>query len=90
MKLPKYVYKFEPDNPIINPHDFTNELIKYCERNNKKLYINHEGMEPIVTIDNIKYIGMLEQPKMIDIPILPMFYTQSYGFKWVYLYEYCT
>lgn len=88
MKLQKYTFRFEPENPITTPKEFTNELIKYCDSTNKELYIIHEGMEPVVLIDDIKYLGILEQPKMIDIPILPIYFVQSFGFKWVYLYEY--
>jgi hypothetical protein len=86
--MEKYAFYFEPDSPITNPREFTDELIKYCSKNNKDLTIIHEGMEPIVIIDDVKYVGMLEQPRMINIPILPIFYANSYGFKWVYLYRY--
>ena len=85
MKLQKYEYCFEPEEPITNEKEFTDELIKYCASNKKDLTIIHEGMEPIAIIDGIKYIGMLETPKVINIPF---FYTRSYGFKWVYLYKY--
>ena len=88
MKIQKYKFKFEPHDPITTPREFTDELIKYCDENNLDLIINKESMAPIVTIDDVKYIAMLEQPKIIDIPIFPIFYTQTYGFKWVYLYEY--
>lgn len=88
MKLQKYEYCFEPEEPITNEKEFTDELIKYCASNKKDLTIIHEGMEPIAIIDGIKYIGILETPKVINIPFLPLFYTKSYGFKWVYLYKY--
>jgi len=86
--MQKYEFYFEPDQPITNLREFTDELIKYCNKNNKDLTIIHEGMEPIVIIDDIKYICMLEQPRMINVPILPAFYVNSYGFKWVYIYKY--
>lgn len=86
--MEKYAFYFEPDDPITTPREFTDELIKYCKKTNKDLTIIHEGMEPIVIIDDVKYVGMLEQPRMINIPILPIFYVNSYGFKWVYLYKY--
>lgn len=86
--MEKYSYFFEPDQPITTAREFTDELIKYCKKENKDLTIIHEGMEPIVIIDDEKYMGMLEQPRLINIPILPVFYVNSYGFKWVYLYKY--
>lgn len=86
--MEKYSFFFEPEQPITNSREFTDELIKYCKKSNKDLTIIHEGMEPIVIVDNIKYICMLEQPRIINIPILPAFYANSYGFKWVYLYKY--
>lgn len=88
MKIERHAGYFEPDEPITNSKEFTNELIKYCNKNNKDLTIIHEGMEPVVIIDGAKYLCMLEQPRMIDIPILPAFYVQSYGFKFVYFYNY--
>lgn len=88
MKLQKYQYYFEPKNPITNEREFTEELIKYCDSNKNDLTIIHEGMEPIIIINGIKYIAMLEMPKVINIPFLPTFYASSYGFKWVYLYKY--
>ena len=88
MGIQRYTFKFEPSKPITIPREFTDELIRYCDENNLNLVINHEGMEPVVTIDNIKYIAMLEQPKMIDIPILPIHFTHSYGYERVYLYKY--
>ena len=88
MGIQKYTFKFEPNDPITTPREFTDELIRYCDEKDMNLVINHEGMEPVVTIDNIKYIAMLEQPKMIDIPILPIHFTHGYGYEWVYLYKY--
>ena len=32
MKLQKYEYCFEPEEPITNEKEFTDELIKYCDR----------------------------------------------------------
>lgn len=86
--MEKYSFYFEPKQPITNHREFTDELIKYCKKENKDLTIIHEGMEPIVIIDDKKYVAMLEQPRMLDIPILPVFYVNSYGFKWVYIYKY--
>lgn len=88
MKLQKYQYCFEPKNPITNEREFTEELIKYCDSNKSNLTIIHEGMEPIVIINGVKYIAILETPKVVNIPFLPIFYASSYGFKWVYLYKY--
>ena len=34
MKLQKYEYCFEPEEPITNEKEFTDELIKYCASNN--------------------------------------------------------
>jgi hypothetical protein len=86
--MENYSFYFEPDQPITNDREFTDELVKYCKKNNKDLTIIHEGMEPIVEIDNEKYVCMLEQPKMLNIPILPLFFVNSYGFKCVYIYKY--
>lgn len=86
--MEKYAYFFEPDDPITTKREFTDELIKYCKKENKDLTIIHEGMEPVVLIDGEKYVCMLEQPRMINIPIIPAFYANSYGFKWVYIYRY--
>lgn len=86
--MEKYSFFFEPEQPITNPREFTEELIKYSKKNDKIVTIIHEGFEPVVIIDDVKYICMLEPPRMINIPILPAFYAQSYGFKWVYLYKY--
>jgi hypothetical protein len=84
----KYSFYFEPEQPITIDREFTDELIKYCKKENKDLTILHEGMEPVVMIDGQKYICMLEQPRTINIPFLPAFYINSYGFKWVYIYKY--
>ncbi|MFL0247114.1 hypothetical protein [Candidatus Clostridium stratigraminis] len=32
--MEKFTFYFEPDNPITNPREFTDELIKYCKKNN--------------------------------------------------------
>lgn len=81
---PKYTMKFEPHEPICNVNDFTKELIKYCDEENKDLVILKEGMVPIVKIDGEKYFGQLESPRM-----LPFVYvSNTVGFKWVYLYLY--
>lgn len=88
--MEKYAFYFEPEQPITGPREFTDELIKYCKKSNKDLTIIHEGMEPIAIIDDVRYICMLEQPRMINIPIVPLFYANSFGFKWVYLYKYDT
>lgn len=47
LKMKKFEFYFEPDNPRTDPREFTDELIKYCKKNNKDLTIIHEGMEPI-------------------------------------------
>lgn len=82
MKTKKAKFYFEPKNSITTHREFTDELINYCNENKKDLTIIHEGMEPIAIIDGIKYLCILEPPRLINMPIF------SYGFKWVYIYKY--
>lgn len=83
----KFRFNFEPKKPITNPREFTDELISYCKKENKDLTILHEGMEPIVSINGEEYICMLENPKLVSMPILSLFASNTYGFKWVYIYS---
>lgn len=86
--IPSFTAWFEPDEPIMNSRDFTNELLKYSNENNIDLTIIKESMEPMVMLDGVKHVAMLEPPRMINIPFLPGFYSaRSYGFKFVYLYR---
>lgn len=85
----KHSIYFEPKEPITNKGEFTKELIDFCEENSKELVILHEGMEPIVLVDGVKYLCMLEPPHIATLPFLPtIYYSSSYGFKYVYLYKY--
>lgn len=86
--IPSATIYFEPINPITNEREFTEELFKYADKEKLNLVILKESMRPIVAINGVKHIGVLEIPRMINIPILPIFCAQSYGFKWVYLYKY--
>lgn len=80
---------FEPDEPIINCHDFTVELCKYAEKNKEQLTILKEGMEPTVEINGERYLCMLESPRMLKFPWSIFFATSSsFGFKFVYMYRY--
>lgn len=86
--MKKYSFYFEPNEPITTPREFTDELIAYGKREKKDLCITHEGMEPVVLIDGKKYLCILEQPRMVNTPVVPIFVSNTYGFKWVYIYEY--
>ena len=83
-----YTYWFEPDDPIMNKKDFTNELIRYCDKNHKDLIILKEGMEPVVQIDGKQYLCMLEQPRSVNFAGSFFFMAKTYGFKFVYIYPY--
>ncbi len=86
--IPSATIFFEPIEPITNEREFTDELFKYADKEKLNLVILKEGMRPIVTINGVKHVAVLEIPRMINIPLLPIFCAQSYGFKWVYLYKY--
>lgn len=77
-------FYFEPVNPITTKKEFTEELFKYAEREGKDLTVLREGMEPTVLLDGKKYTCMLEMPRTFSI----FFCTWTYGFRWVYFYEY--
>lgn len=66
MKLQKWQYCFEPKNPITNEKEFTDELFKYADKEKLNLVILEESMRPIVTINGVKYIAVLEVPRMIN------------------------
>lgn len=79
---------FEPNVPITTKREFTDELFKYAEREGKDLTILLEGMEPIVLLNGKKYICMLEMPRILNFPFSIFFSTMTFGFRWVYIYEY--
>lgn len=91
----RHTYWFEPEQPILNKGEFLVELFKFADREGKEIKILHEGMEPIVEIEQKKYVAMLESPHAVTLPgplwILQGFFVicqYTYGFKFVYLYEF--
>lgn len=91
--IPTPAFWFEPNEPILKPAEFTQELIDYCAAQGKSLEILHIGMEPVVYIDGKKYVYMLENPRMLEPKGLlrifaPLFTIRTYGFRFVYAYPY--
>lgn len=79
---------FEPNEPIMNSRDFTDEILKFGIREKKDITILHEGMEPVVLMDGIKYVAMLETPRTIDFKGSVFFMTRTLGFRFVYFHRY--
>lgn len=84
---------FEPAEPVTNKEEFVSEIVKYSIREGLDVEIMHEGMEPIAYVDGKKYLFMLEQPRMVELPgvfriIFPFFFVRSYGFKFIYAYAF--
>lgn len=86
----QYVDYFEPDRPIFEARDFTDELIKYCQRNHKDLIILKESMTPIVRIDGKRYECVVESPRLkVGSRMIPTGRRiLGYQLKFVYIYEY--
>ena len=84
--LPNATIVFEPENPITNKKEFTNELIVYCDKMKSELVILKESMSPTVAINGMVYIAQLELPQWIRTK-LRIFTVCEYGFKCVALYE---
>ncbi|MBU3104993.1 MerR family transcriptional regulator [Clostridium gasigenes] len=84
----KHVMWFEPNKPITKPREFTDELIEYCLKEKKELTMYKENMMPIVMIDDVKYICILEMPRMFAFPLSIFFVGNTFGFKNVYIYKY--
>lgn len=78
---------FEPSIPITTAREFTDEIFKYANKENKDITILKEGLEPVISINNEKYFCMLQEPRLLNLPI-PLFATHTYGFKFVYIYKY--
>lgn len=87
MLPPSASYSFEPSDPITNPREFTDELIAFAQRENLDLTILKEGMCPVVELDGVRYMGMLEIPRMLHFPLSIFFAPRSYGFRFAYLYR---
>lgn len=85
-----YDFYFEPINPITNSREFTDELINYFSKKNKFLIIIKESMEPIIEIENQRYICKLGEPfrawKLFKTPINPIA-GRFLGYKWAYIYK---
>ncbi|MCB6367149.1 MerR family transcriptional regulator [Intestinibacillus massiliensis] len=86
--LPKPSFWFEPDQPIMDRADFTDELIAYSRRTGKTLDILHEGMEPIARIDGVKYLFILETPRTLHFRGSIFFASHTYGFRFAYAYKF--
>ncbi len=78
---------FEPENPITNKREFTDEIFRHANKNNLSVTILHEGMEPVIWLEGKRYYCMLGVPRMINVPFLPFFMASPFAFKWVYFYE---
>lgn len=81
-------FYFEPKEPITNKIEFTNELIAYCKMEEKDLTILHEGMNPVASIDGVRYMGSLETPRFFSFPFSIFFVGHTYGFRFAYFYKY--
>lgn len=88
-----YDLYFEPNNPITNPKEFSNELIRHFSCEKKFITIIEESMTPIIEIDDKRYVCKLGKPfsffkplKYIKFPLNPN--SLNYlGYKWVYIYK---
>ena len=92
-KVKEYIPKkpvmwFEPNKPIITKREFTDEIFKYSDREKIDITILKEGMKPIIEIDGVKYVCMLQQPTMVSFPLSILFVSNTYGFRFVYIYKY--
>ena len=85
---PSYSFWFEPNEPVLNKRDFTEELCRYADANNLDLTIIRESMEPVVKINGEKYFCMLETPRMFRFPFSIFFVPNTYGFRFAYIYKY--
>lgn len=85
-----YDLYFEPVNPITTAREFTDELVKYFSEENICLTILEESMEPIIELEEQRYICNLGEPfrtcKLVKIPINPIS-ARFLGYRWVYIYK---
>ncbi|MDO5742798.1 MAG: hypothetical protein Q4Q13_07595 [Vagococcus sp.] len=82
---------FEPEITILTASEFTDELIKFKQRENNDLCILEEGMSPLVELEGKKYRCQLESPQLVQSknPIVKAlsFRGGALGYKFVYFYE---
>ena len=79
---------FEPDEPIMNPTEFAEELYKYAQYKDLSLTIIKLSMRPKIILDGKTYDCALEMPRMLNFPLSIFFaFRYNFGFRWVYLYE---
>ncbi len=90
--MPAYrKFVVEPKEPVLNRKEMTCELIDWAKQEGKDLTILREGMMPLIELDGKKYMCQLEIPRTVDVPFpfsALFFYTRSYGFRFIYIYEY--
>ena len=92
-----FVCYFEPESGINTPRQFTSELFRWAETEQRNLVLLEESMEPVVSLDGERYICRLADPQVAqqNHPIWKRFcrygVTHSVGpflgYKWVYLYK---
>ncbi len=86
----KIKYYIEPENPIIEEHEFVNELIAWAERENHEIDIRNSTPTYInLFVDGKKYIAKLEPPKKITglLPFGNLSTFASLGYKCIFFYE---
>ena len=90
-----YDAHFEPENGINTPKEFTEEIFLWARREQKDVTVLEESMEPVIRLEDQKYVCRLGKPginrnpiakalgfKGSSAPMGPML-----GYSWVYLYK---
>ena len=86
---------FEPEEGINSPREFSAELFRWADREQKNLVILEESMEPVIRLDGTEYVCCLADPRVAEQnnriwkKLCPQGITHAVGpllgYKWVYL-----
>ena len=88
---------FEPEGGIRTPQEFTAELLRWADREHRRLWILEESMEPLVEVDGVPFRCRLAEPALaaqnnplrrkLGIPGINHAISPFLGYQWVYLYK---
>lgn len=84
---PRQSFIIEPEEPVMNPRDFTKELANWANKEGKHLVVLRESMVPRIELDGQAYMAYLRMPGMQGIFGAWFLSYYSLGFRFIYLYK---
>lgn len=83
----KAIFSIEPDTFINDFSELSKEIMLWADKENKTVQFLNYTLQPLLTIDGVKYQAKLELPKMIQTRFENFFATNRLGARFIYFYK---